>query len=318
MSENDNKETESKNDNEFGVSEMAIIAAQRSTREKIWNHRLVLGFVRYPPAFVALIIASFFLFFAFMAPLIVAWDPNKPVLNDTLTPPVWSFAFNSVHSLGTDTVGRDVFVRILMGGRVSILLGVTGATGAATIGVVLGLIAGWKRGVVGAFIMRWADLQIALPLLLMALTVAAVFGPGLHILLILFSLWFWGPYARISEGLTLSLKNREFVEAARSIGATPRRIVFRHVLPHLFSPLLVLWSFSCAILIIIEASLSFLGVGIPPPTASWGSMLAEGRQYLHRAYWLAMMPGAAISMMVWSINTLGDRLRDVIDQRQYL
>ena len=314
---------EESNDNDqnagdFGASESVIIAAQRSTAAKIWNHRMVIGFVRYPPAFVALIIATFFLFFALFAPFIVSWDPNKPVLADTLQPPEWGIMFNSVHVLGTDTVGRDIFTRTLMGGRTSILLGFTGATGALTIGVVLGMIAGWKRGIVGATIMRWADLQIALPLLLMALTVAAVFGPGLHILLILFSIWFWGPYARISEGLTLSLKNREFVEAARSIGATPGRIVFRHVLPHLFSPLLVLWSFSCAILIIIEASLSFLGVGIPPPTASWGGMLAEGRQYLHRAYWLAMIPGAAISMMVWSINTLGDRLRDVIDQRQYL
>ena len=302
----------------FGGSESAIIASQRSLGQKIWNHRMVLGFVRYPPAFIASIIAIFFLFFAIFGTFVVSWDPNKPVLSETLDPPAYSLAFNDVHMLGTDTVGRDVFMRILMGGRVSILLGITGATGALTIGVFLGLIAGWKRGAVGATIMRWADLQIALPLLLMALTVAAVFGPGLHILLILFSLWFWGPYARISEGLTLSLKNREFVEAARSIGCSPTRIVFRHVLPHLFSPLLVLWSFSCAILIIIEASLSFLGVGIPPPTASWGSMLAEGRQYLHRAYWLAMFPGLAISMMVWSINTLGDRLRDVIDQRQYL
>ena len=133
MSDNDNDNIEDNKKSaattEFGVSEMAIIAAQRSMREKIWNHRMVLGFVRYPPAFVALIIASFFLFFAFTAPLIVSWDPNKPVLSDTLQPPVWSFAFNSVHSLGTDTVGRDIFVRILMGGRVSILLGVTGATG---------------------------------------------------------------------------------------------------------------------------------------------------------------------------------------------
>ena len=315
MADEENNDSQS---GDFGASESVIIAAQRSTWQKIWNHRMVMGFVRYPPAFVALIIATFFLFFALFAPFIVSWDPNKPVLADTLQPPEWGIMFNSVHVLGTDTVGRDIFTRTLMGGRTSILLGFTGATGARSIGVVLGMIAGWKRGIVGATIMRWADLQIALPLLLMALTVAAVFGPGLHILLILFSLWFWGPYARISEGLTLSLKNREFVEAARSIGATPGRIVFRHVLPHLFSPLLVLWSFSCAILIIIEASLSFLGVGIPPPTASWGGMLAEGRQYLHRAYWLAMIPGAAISMMVWSINTLGDRLRDVIDQRQYL
>ena len=197
----DDEKNESTGD--FGASESVIIAAQRSTAQKIWNHRFVMGFVRYPPAFVALIIASFFLFFALFAPFIVSWDPNKPVLADTLQPPEWGIMFNSVHVLGTDTVGRDIFVRTLMGGRTSILLGFTGATGALSIGVVLGMIAGWKRGVIGATIMRWADLQIALPLLLMALTVAAVFGPGLHILLILFSLWFWGPYARISEGLTL-------------------------------------------------------------------------------------------------------------------
>ena len=294
------------------------LTSGRTRRQKLWNHRYVVGFIRYPPAAVALVVVVFFVTMAMLGPYIISWNPDKPDLRSALQPPDWNIAINSHHLLGTDSVGRDVFARILVGGRVSILLGVVGASGAATIGVILGMTAGWNRGVVGAIIMRWADLQIALPLLLMALTIAAVFGPGLHILLILFAVWFWGPYARISEGLTLSVKNREFVEAARTIGAAPPRIVARHVFPHLISPLLVLWSFSAAILIIIEASLSFLGVGIPPPTASWGSMLAEGRQFLHRASWLAIYPGVAISLTVWSINTLGDRLRDVVDRRQYL
>ncbi len=294
------------------------LSSDRSRRYKLWNHRYVIGFIRYPPAAFALVIVVFFVTMAMLGPYVISWNPDKPDLRSALQSPDWNIAINSHHILGTDSVGRDVFTRILVGGRVSILLGVVGATGAATIGVTLGMIAGWNRGVIGAIVMRWADLQIALPLLLMALTIAAVFGPGLHILLILFAVWFWGPYARISEGLTLSVKNREFVEAARTIGATPPRIVARHVFPHLISPLLVLWSFSAAILIIIEASLSFLGVGIPPPTASWGSMLAEGRQFLHRASWLAIYPGVAISLTVWSINTLGDRLRDVVDRRQYL
>jgi peptide/nickel transport system permease protein len=298
--------------------EVFQLNSDRNRRQKFWNHRYVIGFVRYPPAAFALVIVTFFVTMALLGPYVISWDPDKPDLRSALQSPDFSLAINSHHILGTDSVGRDVFTRILVGGRVSLMLGVVGATGAATIGVMLGMIAGWNRGVVGAIIMRWADLQIALPLLLMALTIAAVFGPGLHILLILFAVWFWGPYARISEGLTLSVKNREFVEAARTIGATPPRIVARHVFPHLISPLLVLWSFSAAILIIIEASLSFLGVGIPPPTASWGSMLAEGRQFLHRASWLAIYPGVAISLTVWSINTLGDRLRDVVDRRQYL
>ena len=294
------------------------IAAARSRWDRLWNHRMVVGFVRYPPAAFAVVIVFFFVSMAMLGPYMISWDPDKPDLRSALQPPDFSLAVNSHHLLGTDSVGRDVFTRILVGGRVSILLGIVGASGAATIGVALGMTAGWNRGITGAIIMRWADLQIALPLLLMALTIAAVFGPGLHILLILFAVWFWGPYARISEGLTLSVKNREFVEAARTIGAAPPRIVARHVFPHLISPLLVLWSFSAAILIIIEASLSFLGVGIPPPTASWGSMLSEGRQFLHRASWLAIYPGLAISLTVWSINTLGDRLRDVVDRRQYL
>ncbi len=300
------------------VPEQFEFEASKTLRARLWNHRYVIGFIRYPPAFFALVVVSFFITMAMLGPYLITWDPDKPDLRAALQGPDYSIFVNSHHILGTDSVGRDVFTRILVGGRVSILLGVVGATGAATIGVILGMTAGWNRGVVGAIIMRWADLQIALPLLLMALTIAAVFGPGLHILLILFAVWFWGPYARISEGLTLSVKNREFVEAARTIGAAPPRIVARHVFPHLISPLLVLWSFSAAILIIIEASLSFLGVGIPPPTASWGSMLAEGRQFLHRASWLAIYPGVAISLTVWSINTLGDRLRDVVDRRQYL
>jgi peptide/nickel transport system permease protein len=134
-------------------------------------------------------------------------------------------------------------------------------------------------------------------------------------MLVLFCVWSWGGYARVVEGLTLSLSKQEFVEAARVMGAGTPRILFRHILPQLMSPLLVLWSFSFAILIITEASLSFLGMGIRPPQASWGVMLAEGRQYLRTAWWLIFYPGLLISITVWSINTIGDRLRDVVDRR---
>jgi peptide/nickel transport system permease protein len=248
---------------------------------------------------------------ALVAPFLLANDPNEVKLSDAFAEP----SLDGGHILGTDPLGRDVFARIVAGARVSLLVGAVGATGTAIIGCTIGLVAGWFRGPTGATLMRLADLQLAFPFLLFAITVSAVLGAGLKTLLILFSIWSWGGYARISEGLTLSLSKREFIEAARCIGANTPRILFKHILPQLTSPVLVLWSFSFAGLIIAEASLSFLGMGIRPPMASWGSMLSEGRQYLRTSWWLLICPGVAIILTVWAINTVGDRFRDAVDRR---
>lgn len=285
--------------------------APRRPRWSSWRrNRAVRAILSYPPALIAACILLIVLLGAVLGPLLLPFDPNNTSLADALLAPG-----TAGHLFGTDEVGRDVFVRVLAGARVSLIVGLVGASSTAIIGCLVGLVAGWFRGTLGAVLMRLVDLQIAFPFLLFAITVASVVGSGLGILLALFSLWFWGPYARVAEGLTISLAKREFVESAKTIGATTPRILLRHVLPQLLSPVLVLWSFSFATLIIAEASLSFLGLGIPPPTATWGSMLAEGRSNLNTAWWLAIFPGIAISITVWSINILGDRLRDILDRR---
>jgi peptide/nickel transport system permease protein len=264
---------------------------------------------------MAVIFLVLLIFGALVGPSLLKWDPNQVRLRDAFQAPQFSLNPRAVHVLGTDELGRDVFTRVLIGGRVSLLIGVVGASGTAVVGCAIGLVAGWYRGVVGASLMRFADLQIAFPFLIFAITIEAVLGHGLGVMLLLFTIWSWGGYARVAEGMTLSLTQREFIEASRSVGAGTLRILFRHLLPQLTSPVLVLWSFSFAGLVIAEASLSFLGLGISPPTASWGSMLSEGRQFLQTAWWLVAFPGLAISMTVWGMNTLGDRLRDVLDRR---
>lgn len=281
---------------------------------RVWHSRSVRGMLRYPPSLLALLFLVLLVFAAIAGPAILGHDPNAVDLTQAFKSPAFVDP-RTGYLLGTDNVGRDVLTRVIIGGRVSLLVGFIGSTATAAIGCIVGLFAGWFRGILGAVLMRLTDLQLAFPFLIFAITVTAILGTGLTILILLFTVWFWGGYARISEGLTLSLSKREFIEAERTLGASTPRILFRHVLPQFTSPILVLWSFSFAILIIAEASLSFLGMGVPPPTASWGSMLSDGRQYLTTAWWLAVFPGLAISLTVWAINTVGDRLRDVIDRR---
>lgn len=289
----------------------------RSRLGMFWSSRLARGLFRNPPTVVALVVLSTLAFGALFGPLIIQHDPNDSNLSQALFKPALENPVTG-HILGTDQIGRDVLVRVMVATRISLLVGLGGATGAALVGIMIGLVAGWTRGYTGALLMRFADLQIAFPFLLLAITVAAVVGPGLVVLITLFTLGSWGTYSRVAEGLTLSVSRAEFVEAARSIGARPERILFRHVFPHLLSSMMVLWSFNVAIFIILEASLSFLGLGIPPPTASLGSLLSTGRAHLQEAWWLAVAPGVAISLLVWSINTVGDRARDIMDRRMQL
>jgi peptide/nickel transport system permease protein len=289
-------------------------AASGSPLGRIWRSRTVRGIVRYPPSCAAVLFLLALVLATASASFVLQHDPNAVNLSSAFRPPALVDP-RAGDLLGTDEVGRDVLMRVLVGARVSLLVGFVGATATAAIGCLVGLIAGWFRGMLGAFLMRLTDLQLAFPFLIFAITVTAILGTGLIILIVLFTVWFWGGYARLAEGMTLSLSRREFIEAERTLGAGTARILFRHLLPQLTSPVLVLWSFSFAILIIAEASLSFLGMGVPPPTASWGSMLAEGRKYLTTAWWLAVFPGLAISLTVWAINTLGDRLRDAVDRR---
>lgn len=252
---------------------------------------------------------------ALLAPVISPHAPMDQDLGSRLMPPVWQSGGDVSHPLGTDALGRDILSRILLGSRISLLVGLSTAVAGSTIGTLLGLVAGYKGGGLDGVIMRLADIQLAFPALVLAIAIMAILGPGLQNIVIVLSLTSWVLYARIVRSEALSLRSREFVIAARSIGVRETRILLRHVLPNVLAGVIVVATFSIAQAIIAEASLSFLGIGVPPPTPTWGNMLAEGRDYVSTAWWLATLPGIAIMFTLLGINLLGDRLRDVIDPR---
>jgi peptide/nickel transport system permease protein len=252
---------------------------------------------------------------ALLAPAVSPADPIKNSLLDRLTPPMWAAGGSARFPLGTDTLGRDVASRLLYGARVSLAVGFSAVVIAGAIGVALGLVAGYYRGRVDDVLMRLGDVQLAFPVLVLAVAVLAVLGASLFNVVLVLGVTGWITYARIVRGETLSLAQRDFVEAARALGAGDAYIVRRHLLPNVLPPIIVVATFSVARVIIAEASLSFLGVGIPAPEPSWGSMLDEGRNYITTAWWLALFPGLAILVLVLGINLVGDWLRDVLDPR---
>jgi peptide/nickel transport system permease protein len=248
---------------------------------------------------------------AVAAPALAPGDPIKNSLLDRLTPPTWGGA----HPLGTDTLGRDVASRLLHGARVSLLVGFSAVLLAGVSGVVLGLVSGWYRGWLDDVLMRLGDVQLAFPVLVLAVAVLAVLGASVVNLILVLGVTGWITYARIVRGEVLTLRERDFVAAARALGADDAWILRRHLLPNVLPPITVVATFSVARTIIAEASLSFLGLGIPAPAPSWGAMLDEGRNYITTGWWLALFPGLAILLLVLGINLVGDWLRDVLDPR---
>jgi len=252
---------------------------------------------------------------AAVAPALAPADPVKNDLLARLTPPMWMDGGSAHHPLGTDTLGRDVVSRLLYGARVSLVVGFSAVILAGALGVVLGLVAGYYGGRIDDALMRLGDVQLAFPALVLAIAVLAVVGSGLGNVVLVLGVTGWVTYARIARGETLSLRHREFVEGARALGARDAAILWRHVLPNVLPSITVVATFSVARTIIAEASLSFLGLGIPPPAPSWGAMLDEGRNYLTTGWWLALFPGLAILAVVLGINVVGDWLRDTLDPR---
>jgi peptide/nickel transport system permease protein len=252
---------------------------------------------------------------AALAPLLAPADPVKNSLLDRLTPPAWVAGGEARHPLGTDTLGRDVASRLLHGARVSLLVGFSAVVLAGVAGVALGLVSGWYGGRLDDVLMRLGDVQLAFPVLVLAVAVLAVLGASLANLIVVLGVTGWITYARIVRGEVLTLRERDFVAAARALGAPDRWILRRHLLPNVLPPITVVATFSVARTIIAEASLSFLGLGIPAPQPSWGSMLDEGRNYITTGWWLALFPGLAILLLVLGINLVGDWLRDRLDPR---
>jgi ABC-type dipeptide/oligopeptide/nickel transport system permease subunit len=252
---------------------------------------------------------------ALLAPVLAQHGLTAFDLSHRLVPPIWEEGSDWAHPLGTDALGRDVLTRVLHGARTS--LGVAGVAVllAAAVGIVLGLLSGYAGAWADALIMRLADVQLSFPYLLLAIAVMALLKPSLLNLVIVLVLRSWVVYARLIRVVTLSARERDFVVAARALGGGGARIVFRHIAPNVVGPAIVVSSFQLAELIIVESSLSFLGLGVQPPTPSWGTILNEGKEFLAQAPWVSLFPGAAIMLVVLSLNLLGDWLRDRLDPK---
>jgi peptide/nickel transport system permease protein len=246
---------------------------------------------------------------AVFAPLITSYDPTQITPALRLRPP------DADHWFGTDDFGRDVFTRIAYGARLSLQVGVISVVLAASIGVTLGIMAGYYGGWIDSLIMRLIDVMLAFPGILLALAIVAILGRSLTNVMIAVGISAIPVYARMARGTTLSVKNIDFITAARAIGAPTPHIMLRHVLPNITAPLLVVATNGIASAIIAGAALSFLGLGAQPPTPEWGVMLAEGRVYLRNAWWVTTFPGLAIMVTVMAINLMGDGLRDILDPR---
>ncbi|KAF0818267.1 Dipeptide ABC transporter, permease protein DppC [Bacillus sp. ZZV12-4809] len=292
-------------------SETAISTVQR---RKPWVRWIKL-LLQSKTGTVGFLIVSSVIFVAIFADILAPHNPASNNLNDMLKPPMWLDGGSQNYILGTDNLGRDILSRIIYGSRVSLLVGVFSVILAGLIGIIAGLIAGYYGGVIDNVLMRLVDSFLAIPSILFILVVLAVFDPSILVLIVVIGLTNWVTYARVVRGEVLSIKEREFVKASKSIGTNSLTIMLQHILPNILSSFIVISTLSVATTIVLEASLSFLGLGIQPPDVSWGGMLTDGRNYLATNWWLATFPGIAITVTVLGIIFLGDWLRDVLDPR---
>ena len=252
---------------------------------------------------------------AVLAPQIAPWDPARQMLLKRLRPPMWEAGGLREHPLGTDHLGRDILSRILYGGRISLGVGLSAVTLSCLVGVSLGLLAGFHGGRTDAFIMRVVDVFLAIPYILLAMGVVFALGASLLNVILVMAVTRWVQFARIVRADVLSIREREFVAGARARGNRALRLLLRHVLPNALTPIIVVATLELAFMIIYESALSFLGLGVQPPTPTWGWMLSDGRNYVATAWWLATFPGLAIMLTVLAVNLLGDWLRDTLDPR---
>lgn len=261
-----------------------------------------------------LVVFAIFLLMAILAPVLSPHDPTTPHLLERLMPPTWAGG-ESRFLLGTDQLGRDILSRLIYGSRVALAIGFAGVTLASFIGITMGVLAGFLGGWVDTVVMRAVDTLISIPNVILYLTVIGVFGPGFLVLVLVIGFINWTTFARVVRAEVLSVKQRDYVEASRASGGRRRRIIVRHVLPNIVAPIIVVATLNVATVIILEASLSFLGLGVQSPTVTWGRMLSDGRDYVATAWWLATFPGLFITLLCLSLILLGDWLRDALDPR---
>lgn len=251
---------------------------------------------------------------ALLAP-VMDLDPFGQSLRARLQPPAWQAGGSLAHVLGTDNLGRDMLSRLLYGARISLTIGFLAVALAGTIGVVLGLLAGYFGGLTDSIIMRVADIQLSFPMVLTAILLVSVLGSSLLNMVVALGVAGWVEYTRLVRAEVLQRREETYVEAATALGAPHRHIILRHVLPNIAAPILVLATLAVPRMILVESALSWLGLSVPPPTPTWGGMVAEANNYLSTSWWMATLPGVAIVAVVLSINFIGDWLRDVLDPR---
>ena len=299
---------------------MQADAATRSDNKKFKKEHSIMFdlprlLLKSPSGMTGFVIVVIVMLIALFAGVLMPYAPEEIDLVHMAEPPCWAKGGSTAHILGTDILGRDVFSRVLIGSRVSLLVGIFSVVVAGIIGTVMGLLSGYFGGWVDSVIMRITDAFHSIPLTLFAMVILAVMRTGVLTLVFVIGVTTWPFYARMIRSEVLGLKGQEYVKAARTIGTSGIRIMLKHILPNILPTFIVVSTLSVATSILIEASLSFLGLGIQPPTVSWGVMLSDGRNYLATNWWMATFPGIAISVTVLGIMLLGNWLRDVLDPK---
>ena len=273
---------------------------------------------RIRPPYLGFFCLGLFFLSVIFADVIAPYDPQEGDLFNTTIPPVWQEEGSLAHILGTDMLGRDVLSRIIHGSRMSLLISVGCILFYGSIGVTLGLVSGFRGGRTDMVIMRLADLWLSLPAIIVLFMLASVHGPSGKTIILTFGIMGWPNYARIVRGECLGLKQRDFVRLARVAGCSKLRIMFSHILPNIVNTIIIMATIEIGFIIVMTATMSFLGLGTQPPSCDWGLMLAEGRQYITYASWLVTFPGIAIVITVLGFNLTGDWLREVLDPKQKL
>lgn len=289
----------------------ALLDVKRSVRS--WRYSWWGRFVTDPSAVFGGFIILLLVVAAIGAPILAPANPNKTSLRERNTPPAWEANGSTAHLLGTDPVGRDLLSRLIYGARISLFIGLTVTILASAFGILLGLLAGYYQSWIEEIVMRVADLFLAFPFILLAITIIAVLGAGLTNLVLVLVVTGWVQYARLVRGQALSVKQNQYVDAARVAGASSWRILARHILPNVAASVIVLATLQVAFVLLTEAALSFLGLGVNPSIPTWGSMVNDGRLYIYNAWWVITFPGLAIMIAVLGINMVGDWLRDILD-----
>lgn len=281
-------------------------------------NRFAKRFTQRKTAIIGLVALVFLIFIAIFAPKIVPYNPEEQDLVNRLKPPGFKDSDGNRFLLGTDHLGRDILSRCFFGARLSLSVGLSAVIIGGAFGLVVGLTSGYWGGWVDTVLMRIVDVQLSFPFMLLALTIISILGPSIFNVTLVLAITSWTAYAKIVRNSTLTVKSLVYIEAAEAIGAPRWRLIFLHILPNVISPFIIIATFQTSQLIITEASLSFLGLGVPTNIPTWGAMLSDGREYLTDAWWIAFFPGLLLSLTSLSINFVGDGLRDAMDPKELI